>query len=226
VSASAIGFLILLRVDHRADVRLLPREAGNLKTSVGQGYFIIFATEAAAIGFSVYGAAFLQAIHGLSPLVAGFVVAGIAAGWTITALLVSRGGGGHDALWLRLGVAIILSGMVFGSWVVPRASPETVAVAMVLLGSGFGLCWAFIAKAIIAGLGDDERDAGSSAIPTAQLIGGAFGSAGTGAMAAALGFRNGVDPDLAVRVGPYVFLVFVPFGIAALWAANKLASRL
>ena len=144
----------------------------------------------------------------------------------MTALLVSRGGAGHDALWLRLGVANILLGIVFDSWAVPRASPGVVAVAMVLLGSGFGLCWAFIAKAIIAGLEADERDAGSSAIPTAQLIGGAFGSAGTGAMAAALGFRDGIVPDLAIRIGPYVFLVFVPFGIAALWAANKLGSRL
>ena len=226
VIASAIGFLTLLRVDHQADVRLLPREAGNLRTSAGQGYFIIFAAEAAAIGFSVYGAAFLQAIHGLSPLLAGFIVGGIAAGWTLTALLVSRGGAGHDALWLRLGVAIILIGMIFASWAVPRASPFIVAVAMVLLGSGFGLCWAFIAKAIIASLDDDERDAGSTAIPTAQLIGGAFGSAGAGAMAAALGFRDGVDPGLAIRVGPFVFLVFVPFGIAALVAANKLARRL
>ncbi len=226
VIASAIGFLTLLRVDHQADVRLLPREAGNLRTSAGQGYFIIFAAEAAAIGFSVYGAAFLQAIHGLSPLLAGFIVGGIAAGWTLTALLVSRGGAGHDALWLRLGVAIILIGMIFASWAVPRASPVIVAVAMVLLGSGFGLCWAFIAKAIIASLDDDERDAGSTAIPTAQLIGGAFGSAGAGAMAAALGFRDGVDPGLAIRVGPFVFLVFVPFGIAALVAANTLARRL
>lgn len=226
VVASAVGFLALLGIDRSAVVRLLPRDAGNLRTAAGQGYFVIFAAEAAAIGFSVYGTAFLQSIHGLSPLVAGFIVGGIAAGWTVTALLVSRGGAGHDALWLRLGVAIILVGMIFGSWAVPRASPVTVAVAMVLLGSGFGLCWAFIAKAVIAGLGGDERDAGSSAIPTAQLIGGAFGSAGTGAMAAALGFREGVDPDLAVRVGPYLFLVFVPFGIAALWAANKLARRL
>ncbi len=226
VIASAAGFIALLRVDRDADIRLLPREAGNMQSSAGQGYFIIFAAEAAAIGFSVYGTAFLQGIHGLSPLLAGFIVGGIAAGWTVTALLVSRGGAGHDALWLRMGVAIILISMVFGSWAVPRASPITVAVAMVLLGSGFGLCWAFIAKAIIAGLDNDERDAGSSAIPTAQLIGGAFGSAGTGAMAAALGFRDGVDPDLAVRVGPYVFLVFVPFGVAALLAANRLASRL
>ena len=45
-------------------------------------------------------------------------------------------------------------------------------------------------------------------------------------MAAALGFRDGVDPGLAIRVGPFVFLVFVPFGIAALVAANTLARRL
>jgi len=226
VVASAVGFLILLATDRNADVRLLPREAGDLKSAAGQGYFVIFAAEAAAIGFSVYGTAFLQAIHGLSPLLAGFIIGGIAAGWTIAALLVSRGGAGHDALWLRLGVTIIVAGMIFGSWAVPRSTPAVVALAMILLGSGFGLAWAFLAKAIIGGLGEEERDAGSTAIPTAQLIGGAFGSAGAGAMAAALGFRDGIDPERAIRLGPWLFLIFLPFGLAALAAAVKLARRL
>lgn len=226
VVASAAGFLILLGTDRNASVRLLPREAGNLKSAAGQGYFVIFAAEAAAIGFSVYGTAFLQAIHGLSPLLAGFIIGGIAAGWTVAALLVSRGGAGHEALWLRLGVAIIVAGMIFGSWAVPRSTPMVVALAMILLGSGFGLSWAFLAKAIISGLAEEERDAGSTAIPTAQLIGGAFGSAGAGAMAAALGFRDGIDPERAIRLGPWLFLIFLPFGLAALAAAVRLARRL
>jgi len=226
VISSAFGFLALLWIDRRAQIRLLPRDAGNLNSAAGQGYFIIFATEAAAIGFSVYGTAFLQAIHGLSALLAGFILGGIAAGWTVTALLVSRGGAGRDALWLRLGVGIIAAGIVFGSWAVPRGAPVVVGVAMLLLGSGFGLAWAFIAKAIIGGLSEDERDAGSTAIPTAQLIGGAFGSAGSGAMAAALGFRDGIDPERAIQTGSLLFLIFLPFGVAALFAAFRLARRL
>ena len=226
VVASAGGFLWLLSIDRVSQVRLLPRDAADLKSAAGQGYFIIFATEAAAIGFSVYGAAFLQAIHGLSALLAGFILGGIAAGWTVTALLVSRGGAGRDALWLRLGIGIITAGIVFGSWAVPRGTPAVAALAMLLLGSGFGLAWAFIAKAIIGGLRGEERDAGSTAIPTAQLIGGAFGSAGAGAMAAALGFREGIDAERAIRIGPLLFLIFLPFGLAALAAAFKLARRL
>lgn len=226
VVSSAAGFLAFLVVDAGATVRLLPREAANLQSAAGQGYFVIFAAEAAAIAFSVYGTAFLQAIHGLSPLLAGFIIGGIAAGWTLTALLVSRGGAGHEALWLRLGISIIVVGMLFGSWAVPRGTPVMVGLAMLLLGSGFGLSWAFLAKAIIGSLGDDERDAGSTGIPTAQLIGGAFGSAGAGAMAAALGFRDSIDATQAVRLGPWVFLVFLPFGLAAWTAAMKLARRL
>lgn len=226
VIASAAGFLILLATDRASRVRLLPREAGNLGNAAGQGYFVIFAAEAAAIGFSVYGTAFLQAIHGLSPLLAGFIIGGIAGGWTVAALLVSRGGERHDALWLRLGVSVIVGGMIFGSWAVPRSTPAVAALAMVLLGSGFGLAWAFLAKAIIGSLEEAERDAGSTAIPTAQLIGGAFGSAGAGAMAAALGFRDGIDPERAIRLGPWLFLVFLPFGLAALAATVRLARRL
>lgn len=225
VLASAVGFIALLAIDRSAAVRLLPRDAGNLRTSAGQGYFVIFAAEAAAIGFSVYGAVFLQAIHGLSPLIAGFIVGGIAAGWTIASLVVARWPA-RERTWLRAGIAIVLAGTLFGSWAIPRAEPAVAALSMLLLGSGFGLSWAFIAKAILASLDDAERDAGSTAVPTAQLIGGAFGSAGAGAMAAALGFRNGVDPELAIRVGPWVFLVFVPFAVAAVAASLPLSRRL
>lgn len=225
VLASAIGFVALLAIDRAARVRLLPRDAGNLGTAAGQGYFVIFAAEAAAIGFSVYGAVFLQAIHGLSPLVAGFAVGMIAMGWTITSLIVARWPA-REALWLRLGLLTVLAGTLFGSWAVPRADAITAAVSMFVLGSGFGLSWAFLAKAIIASLGDDERDAGSTAVPTAQLIGGAFGSAGAGAAAASLGFRDGVDPALAVSDGPWVFLIFVPFALAAVFAVHRLARQL
>lgn len=226
VVLSLLGFVGLFLLDRQAHVRLFPHDAGNLNSPAGQGYFIIFATEAAAIGFSVYGTSFVQAVHGLSALLAGFIVGGIAGGWAIVALLVSRGGGGFDALWLKLGVSIIAIGIMFGSWAVPHAPPPVVALAMLLLGSGFGLAWAFIAKAIIASLPGEERDAGSSAIPTAQLIGGAFGSAGAGAMAAALGFRDGIDPGHAVQMGSMLFLIFLPLGLAAVAAAFRLARSL
>ena len=45
-------------------------------------YAMVFLLFAASIAFNVYGAALLQALHGLSPLCAGYVVGSESLGWT------------------------------------------------------------------------------------------------------------------------------------------------
>src|SRR5215217_4914785 len=187
---------LLLKLDARAGGVLLPRAAADLTTAAGAGYFVIFALEASTIGFSVYGPAFVQTLHGASPLVAGYVITAIAAGWTVVALLVS-GVQNRDGL-------------------------------MSLVGAGFGMSWAFLSKAIISSLSEAERPLGSSAVPTAQMIGGAVGAAAASAIAGALGFADGVDPETGPAAGLWLFGAFAPLallGWLAAWRVGRLADQ-
>ncbi len=79
--------IVALRRDASAQIRLLPREAGDIRSVLGQSYAAIFLFAASAVGFTIYGAAILQSLYGLSPLFAGYVIAAEAMGWTVTALL-------------------------------------------------------------------------------------------------------------------------------------------
>lgn len=212
------GLWLLLRLDARAGGVLLPASAGDLRSLAGAGYFVIFALEASTVAFSVYGPAFVQVLHGASPLVAGYVITAMAAGWTIVALLVA-GVENRDGLMIRLGALLAVAGLAFGAWALPFGPLWTAAAAMALIGVGFGVSWAFLSKAIIGGLPEAERPLGSSAVPTAQMIGGAFGAAGASALAGALGFAEGVDRVSSPAAGAWLFGAFVPLALLGLLAA-------
>ncbi len=223
-AAGLVGLWLLLRIDARAGGVLLPASAGDLRSVAGAGYFMIFSLEAATIAFSVYGPAFIQTLHGASPLVAGYVITAIAAGWTVVAVIVA-GIENRDGLLIRSGAACVVAGLALGAWAVPYGSLLIIAAAMTLTGAGFGLSWAFLSKAIIAGLSEAERPLGSSAVPTAQMIGGAFGAAGASALAGALGFAEGVNPTTGPAAGLWLFGAFVPLAALGLLAAWRVGQK-
>jgi len=218
------GMALLLRLDRRDGGVLLPRSAGDLTSLAGAGYFTIFALEAATIGFSVYGPAFLQGLQGASPLVAGYVISAIAAGWTVTAILVA-GVQNRDGLMIRLGAVCVVAGLALGAWSLPYGGIGVTVVALTLAGLGFGFAWAFLSKAIIGGLSEAERPLGSSAVPTAQMIGGAVGAAGASALAGLLGLADGVDPVTGPAAGLKLFGAMIPVALLGLVAAWRVGRR-
>ena len=226
-TAGMASLALLLRIDARAGGVLLPLSAGDLTRAAGLGYVMIFALEVATITFTVYGPAFVQALHGASPLIAGYVITAMAGGWTVMAMLVA-GLQNHDRLMIRGGATLVLGGTAWGAWAVPHGSIPMIVVAMIIIGAGFGASWAFAAKRIVGSLPEAEQPLGSSAVPTAQLIGGAFGAAAASAVAGALGFADGVEPGNGAVNGLWLFGAFIPVslvGWVAAWRLGGLASK-
>lgn len=217
-----VGMGAMLVANRRTRDRLLPRAVADLTTATGLGLLIMFACEAAAIGFTVYGPAFIQARHHASPLMAGYVTGAIAAGWTLCAMLVGGLPPAREGVAIRAGVGTLLFGVIWSAWAVTRGGLVETGLAFLVIGCGFGLCWAFLARRVIAGAPADEQALASSAVPTVQLIGGAAGSAAAGAMANLLGFGHGVEPAVAYAVGPWLFGAFAPLAIVAFVAAWRL----
>lgn len=220
-----LGMIAMLAVNARTHDRLLPRSAADLSTATALGLLTIFACEAAVIGFTVYGPAFIQARHHASPLTAGYVVGAIAAGWTLCAMLVGKVPAEKDGFFVRLGAGVILLGALASAWATPRGTLIETAMAFVVLGAGFGLCHAFIARRTIGGAPLEEQAMASGAVPTSQLIGGATGAAGAGAVANLLGFSHGIDPALALAQGPVLFAAFTPLAVVGFAAAWRLGRR-
>ncbi|MDR7116502.1 MFS transporter [Caulobacter sp. BE254] len=217
-----LAMAAMLAVNARTGDRLLPRAAGDLATATGLGLMVIFFCEAATVGFSVYGPTFIQVLHGADPLLSGYVIGGIAAGWTALSFVVAGLKPRHEGLAIRVGALVIAAGVTWGAYEMVRGGLVGITLSMVLLGGGFGICWAFLAKRVIGGAPLEEQPLASAAVPTTQLIGGATGAAAAGALANALGFAHGVTPAGGLAHGLWLFAAFIPLALAGLVAAWRL----
>ena len=223
---AGLGLLfIALRLDAGASRRLLPRQASSLSSPAAQGYAVVFCLSAAAIGFSVYGAALLQARLGVSPLQAGYVVASESIGWTITAMLVARAPVRLRGLFIRLGAALVVVGVAACALSLSRADLWTVGACGMVMGSGFGVCWSFVSQRILNALPETEGAIGSAAIPMVQILGNALGAAAAGVLADLQGFSSGFSAQVADRASPLLLGAFVPVALIGAAAAWRLGGR-
>ncbi len=216
---------LTLRLDAGARVQLLPRAACDLGTVTGSGYAMIFCLFASTTVFGVFGPALLQAIDGLSPLEAGYVIAADSIGWTVTALVVANLQGRGEAQAIRGGTVAITLGMVALSLTLPHRSVAAVAAAALVMGGGFGLMWSLASRRILASVPQAEAAIGASALPTLQGIGGITGAAVAGVLANLLGLANGFDARTAIHAAPWLFGAFVPIAGLGVLAAIRLTSR-
>jgi MFS family permease len=227
---AGIALLIaVLRRDASAPISLLPREAGDMRSVAGQSYAAIFLFAASAVGFAIYGAAILQSLYGLSPLFAGYVIAAEAMGWTVAAMLVAELPHHADRLYIRAGATVIVVGVFSLIFSFPSGSLAAVLLSATGLGAGFGMIWAFLTRRIVEHVPAGDRGIGSSAIPTMQMTGNAFGSAMAGLVANIEGASRGIGASDARAIAAWLFIVATPFalfGWLCAWRATRIGAAL
>jgi len=224
--ALGIGLLaVMVWVDGRSQVRLLPKGSGSLTTIAGSGLATMFLLTTASMGFSIYGPAILQTLAGFSALAAGYVIAGEAAAWTVLGLIVTHLTGAWPVRMIRLGAVVATLGVLLSALVFPSGSAFGVIVAGLFLGGGFGLSWAFMSQRVLAALPLEERAIGAAAMTTVRLTGAAVGAAAAGAVANLVGFSEGLSEVTAKAAGFWVFASILPVAMLGVWTAWRLTAR-
>lgn len=222
--AGIVVLIAVLRRDASAQISLLPREAGDIRSVAGQSYAAIFLFAASAVGFTIYGAAILQSLYGLSPLFAGYVIAAEAMGWTVAAMLVAELPHHADRTYIRAGATVIVAGVFSLIFSLPSGSLVAVLLSATGLGSGFGMIWAFLTRRIVEHVPAANREIGSSAIPTMQMTGNAFGSSIAGLVANIEGAGHGIGAGDAKAIAAWLFVVGTPFALLG-WLCAWRATR-
>lgn len=223
---AASGIVLLgsaLAADRRSAHGLLPRRAADPAFPLGTAYFTYFATTAAGTAFALYAPAMLQFSAGLSALEAGYVVAIEALAWTAASLSVAGASEAWRARLIVIGPASILAGVTGITMLMGSGSLAAVAGAAALLGGGFGLSYSFIGQRVIGSFDDATRARGSSAIGAVRNAGGALGAALAGIAANAAGFGRGLDAGNFPLVAWGAFGIGIPFALAGLIGAIRLA---
>jgi predicted MFS family arabinose efflux permease len=215
---------LVVWIDGRAKVRLLPHRAGDLRTVCGSGYFAMFAMTAATMGFAIYAPPILQQLRGFSPLLAGYTIGAESAAWTLAAMLVAGATGLWDARWIRVGAACLILSLVVLALTLADGAFAWVLLGGSLMGVAFGFSWAFMSRRLLMALSDEDRAIGSSAITAVRQTGAAAGSAISGVAANLGGFSAGLTNESARSASLWVFVSVIPLAVVGAWAAFRLTG--
>ena len=116
-----------------------------------------------------------------------------------------------------------VSGPTWKSRVMSSGPVTALLPGAILQGAGFGVCWAFVLRRIVASVADGERERASAAMPTLQMIGYALGAAASGIVANALGLTETAPVEVVRSVAWWVFAAFLPLGLVGVGAAFTMA---
>jgi hypothetical protein len=100
----------------------------------------------------------------------------------------------------------------------PGGNLPPIVIAATVIGSGYGVCWAFLGQRIMAGARAGEGDRAAASIATLEMTGIAVGAALAGIMGSALGVDDAAgaaELRAAAGIGHALFLPVLLFAVAA-----------
>ncbi len=219
---SVAALVAMLRLDRSAPAPLLPSDAFSLGTPAGIGLWLVTLLSVTYSPLQIYVPLFLQHLHGLDPLAAGFVVASASLGWTAASLVTAGAAGSRRALLMVSGPAIMGAVVMAIAVLTPRPGTLLLILAIVLLGIGIGQCWPFVAQRVMSGAKRGEETIAASSVPTIQQMGFALGASLAGLVANTAGLSTGITDEGMASVAFWVPAAFVIPAVLACAASLRL----
>jgi len=216
LAAAAVLSFLIIRNEQRSPRRLLPRDAFRRGAPLGLVYAVMSLLAMTVTSDDVFVPLFLQVLHGQSPLIAGYLSALMAGGWTVGSVTSSNFAGRKVRRIIVAAPCVSLAGSLVLLWLMPAASADTahltiLAVGLFSLGLGVGMAWPHLLTWVLTFATPDEQDRASASITTVQLYATAIGAAAAGLVANTAGL---VDPGGAVGTARAALALFTVFSVA------------
>ncbi|WP_394825547.1 MFS transporter [Pendulispora albinea] len=217
---AAVLMLALIRIESRAEVRLLPRGALRASTPLGASYATM-ALLTALMNCDIFVPYFIQNLHGQSPLVAGYISALLAAGWTVGSVTSSSFTGARARAVVIAGPVLATVSMVALAVLIPTPSGGSwtvlfpICAALGLVGLGIGLGWPHILSSVLRSAPKEDQDVAAASITTIEMFATALGAAVAGMVTNLAGFT---DPDGESGARHAGIALFITLGAAPLLA--------
>jgi predicted MFS family arabinose efflux permease len=216
------------RLETRRRVRLLPFGACNPATPLGATYA---AQVMLLIGITteIFVPYFLQTLHFLKPLYAGYLTALMSAGWTLGSVLGSGARPELSRVLLLCGpaaLAIGLAGMAVLTPTPTTAMWPLVAIGFLLLamGLGIGMCWPHLGTRVFSFAPDGEKDLAASSITIIVMVSQAFGSALGGLVTNLAGMTSPGGIAGAASASAWLFGGYALAPVVAMLAIRRLLA--
>jgi len=215
ITAAVVPFVLMMRIDRRAAPPLLPSDAFSLRSGTGAGLWMVLLMSVGYSPLAIYAPLFLQRLHGVSPLGAGYMVALASLAWTTTALAVAALSEEWPPRLIIMGPAAMGAGLAGVGVLMAPGPVAALILPIVLIGAGIGAAWAFVLQRVMSGAKGGEENIAAASAATVQQAGIALGAATAGLVANASGLDNGLDPSSVLRASLWVPLTLVAAPLAA-----------
>ncbi len=231
LGAAAILTALLIGTESRARHRLLPASAFSITSALGALYATMSLLAVAVTSGEIFVPLFLQVLHHQSPLIAGYLAALMAAGWTLGSITSSGASGKGIRRAILAGPILGLTGMVAlavlirtesaGGWL----TVTPICLALVAIGLGVGLAWPHLLTRVFQVASAGEQDLAAASITTVQLFATALGAALAGMVANVAGLTDpGGIAGMASAAG-WLFGIFAFAPIFAVFTARRVIRR-
>lgn len=226
IAVCAVLVFMLIRYESNASVRLLPKDAFRFSTPL----CALYATTCLlVIGMSseIFMPYFLQHLHGQSPLVAGYMTALMAAGWTVSEILSSGWTGRGPQRAILAGPLFIVIGLVMLAITTPMASLgewiqlAPICLGLFLVGFGIGLGWPHLLTRILQVASERDKDTAAASITTLQLFAMAMGAALAGVISNVAGINDATGNTGITNAALWLFGLFTVAPVLALVMARR-----
>lgn len=228
VGLAVLAIIALGVIDQHREIRLMPAGSFTPGTMLSSLYAAMFLANMAIMA-DLFIPLFLQELHGLSPLVAGYMVALVALGWSSGSVLTAQWPAEKSRACLVAGPVLLAAANAalaltvpvapggFAGWVVLGM----IGLALYILGLGVGISWPHLNGRVLANAPDGERDRTSAAISMVQLFSGGLGAALAGVVVNATGLTTGQPAQAAA----WLFGTFVVMPLAMLPIVAAMVRR-
>ncbi|WP_305988255.1 MFS transporter [Roseibium sp. MMSF_3544] len=229
VLLSVILVLVLMRRENTARIRLFPRGA----MQPGSPLFLSFAAMSLLI-FCVNAEFFmpfyLQRLHGLSPLLAGYIAALVSIGWSSAEVYSARFTGPVMHRTVAAGPLVMLVGTLALAAATPIYSltgpglATFLSLALIMVGVGIGMSWPHLNTFALQFTDVSEKENAASALSTIQMFAVSFGTAVAGLVANLSGFNTKNDLDATANSSIWLFTTFAFMAVFAALVSRALIA--
>jgi MFS family permease len=178
---AAVGFAVFARREASGGARVLPagatRPGAPLCAVYGAMVLLLAGTTP-----EIFVPYFLQTLHGLVPLHAGYLTALMAAGWTLGSVATSGAASGAARTAMVLGPAVLAGGLAVLALLMPTAGPAgldllPIGAGLLAIGVGIGMTWPHLGARVFGFAQEADRETAGASITMVVMVGNAFGAA-------------------------------------------------
>lgn len=213
---------LMLRLNRDATTPLFPRDSFFLSTPTGVGLWLVLLLCITFSPLQLYVPIFLQRLHGLDPLEAGYAVAGASMGWTVASLATAGAVGVWRGRLMLTGPLVMAIGLIGIALLMPASTSPALYLVIAVVGIGIGQCWAFVAHQVMSGAQAGDETVAASSVPTMQQIGFALGAALAGLAANVSGLAHEAAGEGMAQAAVWVPASFVVPAVLACLASLRL----